>query len=104
MIQTPAPDAQQRRAIRQRLVVMFGNRQQKLGQALVVEHIEDESNHDQCEEHGRNVNNAAQTPPALAMGIEENLSVGHPLLLPHVSLNSPGLTNVQRGCYFHLIL
>ena len=69
--------AQKAVPVRQRLVVVLGRGQQQLRQLLIAQHIEDENGQNQREDHGRRVENAAQPLPALALGIEEYLLIGH---------------------------
>lgn len=56
--------------------IVLGDGQEKFRQMLIVQHVEDETGHDQREEHGRRVENTAQALPALALGVEKNLPFG----------------------------
>jgi len=68
---------QNQRTIRQSLVVVLGRGQQQLRQVLVAQHVEDETSQNQRGNHGRNVQNAPQPLPSLALGIEEYLFIWH---------------------------
>ena len=58
-------------------VIMFGSGQQQFRQALIAHYIEDKADQHQCGEQGGDVKDAAQALPALALGIEEYLSIRH---------------------------
>ena len=66
--------AQQRRAVRQRLVVVLGRGQQQLRQLLVAQHVEDETGQHQRGDHGRGIENAPKALPSLALRVEKYLA------------------------------
>ncbi len=76
---TPGPHALcvARKWIGQRLVVVLGRGKEKSREALRTDDIESEADQNDGRENGSRVENAAQALPALALGIEEYLSVRH---------------------------
>ena len=65
------------RGVGECLVIVAGKGQQQLREMLAAQHIEDKAGDHQGGQHGCYIQNAAQTLPALALRVVENLPIGH---------------------------
>jgi hypothetical protein len=63
--------------IGQGFVVVLGNGQQQLRQALKAKNVENEAGQHEGKDDRGNVENAAKALPSLALRVEEYLTVGH---------------------------